>query len=173
MENKPNDSELRLRLALSRIPYVTFGFSFVLFILLYSPLFTYSELEFNIDDTYDYYGAGYQLYLAAGRWGLALVRYFTSGVPMTTGILVCDFFVSAALVLQIRIFRIASPLLVVLYIVASLSSFQYVSWLLFSVMTDVTGCGIFLATSAAYFLLRACRAGRRNSGETSCLVSCL
>lgn len=157
MENKPNDSELRLRLALSRIPYVTFGFSFVLFILLYSPLFTYSELEFNIDDTYDYYGAGYQLYLAAGRWGLALVRYFTSGVPMTTGILVCDFFVSAALVLQIRIFRIASPLLVVLYIVASLSSFQYVSWLLFSVMTDVTGCGIFLATSAAYFLLRACR----------------
>lgn len=65
----------------------TFCVSLTLFIFIYGIFLNLNEFRLNIDDAYDYHGAACQLYIAAGRWGTAAIRYITSGTPLSAGML--------------------------------------------------------------------------------------
>lgn len=131
----------------------TFCVSLTLFLFIYGIFLNLNEFRLNIDDAYDYHGAACQLYIAAGRWGTAAIRYITSGTPLSAGMLTGGVFVSLSFTILVQIFNIRTRFLITAFVAANLSTFQYVSWLQFSVTTDTMGCGIFLATYAAYALL--------------------
>lgn len=124
---------------------------FVLFIVVYGAMFM--RLGLHWDEMYDRYGDMNGTYVAAGRWGLALFRTIMGkgSMPWTYG-LVAAGSISAALVLQTRMFRLDDGFLRIMYGGLYVSCTQFLFQLRYSYQGDAIAFGILCATIGMYIL---------------------
>lgn len=126
---------------------------FLLYLLIYGLLLPRFGLHW--DEVLDFDGSATGTYVGAGRWGLALYRcLFGSGaIPWAAGIM-AGLYLSAALVLQIRLLRLNTVGLKCCYGALMLGMPQFGSMLVYSFQADAVALGFLLSTLACVQLFQ-------------------
>ncbi len=129
-----------------------FALYFCLFLLVYG----YSVLRLGMygDDLYDFNGEETGLYIAAGRWGIALWRgIFGLGACLWAAGIASGLLISAVIICQCRLLQLNSTLQRMVYGGFYLGCIQFNHMLQFSFLCDVVAAS-FLAVTAVVYLLQ-------------------
>ncbi len=129
---------------------------YCIYLFVYFPLFQRNGLHW--DELFDTGGAAIEIYVAAGRWGLAVYRLlFEVGyVPWASGI-VAGVYIATALIIQNKILGIASRMEKLTYGTIYLGCIQWATQLQFSHQSDAVALALLCMTSSVYLLTLKCR----------------
>lgn len=109
----------------------------------------------NEDGLFSFSSTSLSLYVTFGRWGLALYRYiFGATMSPWTCSLMAGLYLTAAVLIQISLFRLNSPIAKLTYIVITFASLQFAEMMEWRMQSDAVGLGILLATLSIRFLVR-------------------
>lgn len=141
---------------------------FAIYLFVYFPLCLRNGLHW--DEMFDVAGAANGTYVAAGRWMLALYRYVLGlgYMPSVSGI-VAGVYISAALVLQVRLLGVENTVGCATYGALYIGCVQWATQLQYSHQSDAVAFALLLATVAVYLYRRG---GARNVFVASLLVVC-
>lgn len=130
-----------------------FSLYFCLFLLMYG----YSVLRLGMygDDLYDFNGEETGLYIAAGRWGIALWRgIFGLGACLWAAGIVSGLLLSAVIICQCRLLQLSGTLQRLVYGGFYLGCIQFNHMLQFSFLCDVVAASFLAVTGVVYLLQR-------------------
>lgn len=124
-------------------------------------IFTFIHFSFftdvwpNTDGQLSFSSTSLSLYVAFGRWGLALYRYiFGPTMSPWTCSLMAGLYLTAAVLIQISLFRLNSPIAKLTYIVITFASLQFAEMMEWRMQSDAVGLGILLSTLSVRSLVR-------------------
>ncbi len=124
-------------------------------------IFTFIHFAFftdvwpNPDGRFSFSSTSLSLYIAVGRWGLALYRYiFGSTMSPWSCSLMAGLYLTAAVLIQISLFRLKPALAKITYIVVSFASLQFAEMMVWRMQSDAVALGLLLSTLSVRSLIR-------------------
>ena len=148
---------------------ILFAFFYALYFFIYASFFSSCELGMQQDELYDYNHRAAGMYVAAGRWGLALYRSLTWGYSGAVCMLLSGLYLCCSFFVQRRALRMTNRYSFLLYGVISLGTVQFVHHLRFNMQADAVALSVLLASVAFYYVSSGLKLKKLIVGA-SCLV---
>ena len=137
---------------------ICFLFSFLIYLFVHFTLF--SRVGPHWDEILDWQGGATDTYLISGRFGTYVYRLILGegSMPWMSAI-VSGLFISAAVLLQTRLFKLKGMMLCVAYAGIYMACNQWSSQLVYSFQCDSVALGLLWCTLSIYFLVEKKRSG--------------